>query len=246
MYFKSAAAATLALILATTASGAVAQTAIVADAPTAIAPTYEATETSEFSDGQASAPPTVAPAAAAKPKSEPTVDGNFMLYEKISQESVKTLITQLDQWARKNPNRPFKLMLNSPGGDVLASFALIDELNHLRATHHRLTIVVYGMAASAAGYLLQTADERIIGANSTILIHEISGGEQGKLSAMQEAVAYYARLENQFLQLIVRRSHLTMEEIHRHIDGHDWWLSADEALAAGLVDSIEKVPPVSK
>jgi len=76
--------------------------------------------------------------------------GNFIFSEQITPASVLELTTTLEDWSSENPDLPIRITLNSPGGDVLASFALVDELNHLRNKGHKLTIAVYGMAASAA------------------------------------------------------------------------------------------------
>ncbi len=169
--------------------------------------------------------------------------GNFILYEPITQASVLRLTMTLEEWSAENPDSPLRLMLNSPGGDVLASFALVDELNHLRNKGHKLTIAVYGMAASAAAWVLQAADYRIIGANSTILIHEVSSGSEGPLSEMKASIARSQSLQDQFLKLLAKRSRLTVKLMHARIDGgKDWWLSADEAKKFGLVDEIENVP----
>jgi len=168
--------------------------------------------------------------------------GNFIFSEQITQASVLELTTTLEDWSSENPDLPIRITLNSPGGDVLASFALVDELNHLRNKGHKLTIAVYGMAASAAAWVLQAADYRIIGANSTILIHEISSGSQGKLSDLKASMARSQSLQDQFLKLLAKRSRLTIKLMHLRIDGgKDWWLSADEAKRFGLVDEIEPV-----
>jgi len=173
---------------------------------------------------------------AAEPK-----ETTFMFYDEITQASVAAMTAKLESWSEDNPDQPLRLMLNSPGGDVFASFALMDELNHLRHDGHKLTIVVYGMAASAAGWIVQAGDKRVIGANSSILIHEVSSGTEGKLSKMKEDIARSEQLQEQFIQLLTSRSKLTARIIHSHIDGgHDWWISAQEAKKLGLVDQIER------
>ena len=170
-------------------------------------------------------------------------EATFMFYDEITQASVAQLTAKLEAWSEDNPDQPLRLMLNSPGGDVFASFALMDELNHLRHDGHKLTVAVYGMAASAAGWIVQAGDKRIIGANSSILIHEVSSGTEGKLSKMKEDIERSDRLQEQFIQLLSSRSKLTPHIIHSHIDGgHDWWISAQEAKKLGLVDEIESAP----
>lgn len=166
-------------------------------------------------------------------------ESTVIFYREITQDSALELTTTLEQWSATNPQKPLRLLLNSPGGSVQAAFSLIDELRHLRSNGHKVTISVYGMAASAAGFLLQAADHRVIGANSMILIHEVSSATDGKLSSMKKSIAFDEKLEERCLQLLAN-PHLSLEEIHKHIDGgEDWWLSAQEAKTLGLVDELE-------
>jgi ATP-dependent Clp protease, protease subunit len=170
-------------------------------------------------------------------------EGIFRFNQQFTSSTVDSLIDDLEEWSKDNPRQPIRIILNSPGGEVVAGFTLIDELTHLRNMGHKITFVVYGMAASTAGFVLQAADRRIIGANAMILIHQVSSGTSGKLASMKDSIAYSQKLQDQFIKVLVSRSRLTARLIHSRIDsGQDWWLDAQEALKLGLVDEIEKVP----
>jgi ATP-dependent Clp endopeptidase proteolytic subunit ClpP len=170
-------------------------------------------------------------------------NGIFRFNEQFTASTVDSLIDDLNEWSVANPRQPITIVLNSPGGEVVAGFTLIDELTHLRNLGHKVTFVVYGRAASTAGFVLQAADRRIIGANAMILIHQIAGGHSGKLSSLKDDLAYAEKLQNQFIKVLTSRSRLTAKLIHSRIDaGQDWWIDAQEALKLGLVDEIERVP----
>ena len=174
-------------------------------------------------------------------------EGVFKFFDEFTDSKVNLLIDDLEKFSADNPGKSIKIFLNSPGGSVIAGFTLIDELTRLRNLGHKITFVVYGMAASTAGFVLQAADRRVIGANAMILIHEVSSGASGKLSSMKNSIAYSQKLEEQFIKLLCRRSRLTPKLIHSRIDsGQDWWLDAEEALKLGLVDEIERVPAPRK
>lgn len=160
----------------------------------------------------------------------------------IDQQSVRDFVINLVQWSERNPGRPLRINLNSQGGSILDGLSLYEEFQRLRR-EHRLTIAVYGRSASTAGWLLQAADVRIIGAQSWILIHEVSHRAEGPLSLLKREVERTQRLQDQTIELLTSRSRLTRERIEKEIaDGHDWWLTAKEAKQFGLVDIIEEAP----
>jgi ATP-dependent protease ClpP protease subunit len=118
----------------------------------------------------------------------------------------------------------------------------MDEIANVRARGHHVTIETYGMAASAAGFILQSADTRVIGANSWVLIHQISSQASGKYAAIMADMKFTGQLQDQFLMRLSNRSNLSLATIHDHIDnGQDWWISADDALKYGLVDSVQPI-----
>jgi ATP-dependent Clp protease protease subunit len=180
------------------------------------------------------------------PPAERGKEGVFYFYDEVSQKSVLDLTQQMESWAgnAKNKDQPIRIVMNSPGGSVFDGFSMMDEVARLRRDGHHVKIEDYGMAASAAGWMMQAADTRAIGANSWLLIHEPSGQASGKLSSMGAQVHLSKELEDQFLGVFAARSHLTTDQIRQHIDdGRDWWIPANTAKTLGLVDVVETVPP---
>lgn len=172
-------------------------------------------------------------------------EGLFYFYDEVSKPSVLKLTQDMESWAKNplNKDQPIRIVMNSPGGSVFDGFSLMDEIAHLRREGHRVNIEDYGMAASAAGWIMQAADTRSIGANSWMLIHEPSSETSGKLSSIETDLHFGEQLENQFLQVFADRSKLSVEEIRKHIDGgRDWWIPAKTAKTLGLVDQVEDVP----
>jgi ATP-dependent Clp protease protease subunit len=192
-------------------------------------------------------PPTGMRGASAGPAGAPLAkEGVFYFYGEVNQQSALNLTQQMEMWADdpRNKDQPIRIVMNSPGGSVFDGFSMMDEIARLRREGHHVKIEDYGMAASAAGWIMQAADTRAIGANSWMLIHEPSGQATGKLSAMGAEVHLSKDLEDQFLGVFAARSHLTADEIRKHIDdGRDWWIPANTAKALGLVDQVEEVPP---
>lgn len=164
--------------------------------------------------------------------------GRFFFFGGVTGSTVEECITELNWWHRQDNEKPFEIILNSPGGDVLHGLALYDEIVSLRDQGHHITITVRGMAASMGGILLQAGDKRIVGKNSHVLIHEISTGAVGKLSEIEDEAKFCEQLSRQLLDILAERSTLTPAQIKRKWRKTDWWVTADEAVEYGFADEI--------
>jgi ATP-dependent protease ClpP protease subunit len=88
------------------------------------------------------------------------------------------------------------------------------------------------------GILLQAGDERVIGKNAHLMIHEISAGAVGKLSEIEDEAKFCAMLSDRLVDILAERSTLTPTQIKRRWKRKDWWLSAEEAVELGFADRI--------
>src|SRR5574341_658348 len=116
--------------------------------------------------------------------------------------------------------------------------ALWDFLLELRQRGHKLTTVARGYAASMAGILLQAGDERVIGPESWLLIHEASFGVVGSYGEVEDRVEWVKKIQARILDIFASRSKLSRSQIKRRWHRKDWWLDSDEALKLGFVDRI--------
>ncbi len=119
----------------------------------------------------------------------------YTFYAGVDEDSVRQAIHTLSAWSRRDPSAPMTIVLNSPGGRVLDGLALFDFLRRLRLAGHFLRVEVFGRAASMGGVLLQAGDERVLGANAFILIHEVHGGMEGTSSQISDQVGFHAQME---------------------------------------------------
>lgn len=161
----------------------------------------------------------------------------YTFYAEVGEESVRTAMQTLAAWSRRDPGAPITLVLNSPGGRVLDGLALYDFLLRLRGQGHQLRVEVLGRAASMGGILMQAGDERVIGRNAFLLIHEVSGGAEGRSSELGDRVEFYGLMEKRLLAILAERSSMTERQIKTRWQRKDWWLSADEAVALGFADA---------
>jgi ATP-dependent Clp endopeptidase proteolytic subunit ClpP len=157
--------------------------------------------------------------------------------------SADKCMAKLRLWDRLDPDCDIEVILNSPGGSVIAGMALFDLLSRLSKRgggRHSVSIGAQGYAASMAGILLQAGDVRWIGAQSYLMIHEISAGTGGKIGEMKDDVDFYERICARVVEIFVARSggKISRSTFKRKWQRIDWWLLADEALKLGFVDEI--------
>jgi len=157
------------------------------------------------------------------------------LFDQVDPSSVYTLMAFAQKFERQEGVN-MELVLNTPGGSVHDGLAAMDVLEAVRARGHKVTIRVLGQAASMGGFLLQSADERLIGENARVLVHRISTIFGGSGSQMDEQREQMERLQAQALPKLVSRSTLSVEEVQKRSENKDWWLTGKEAVELGFAD----------
>ena len=161
------------------------------------------------------------------------------IFAPIYGSNVDTWIDTLEHWERRDPGEPITIRINSPGGDVLDGFALLDTVLRLRRNGHHVTTHGLGMIASMATILMQAGDERILDKNAWFMIHEVGAGIRGKSSEMRDELKFIDKLEDRLLDILAERSTMTKRQIKTLWTRTDKWMSADEALKLGFVDRVE-------
>lgn len=167
----------------------------------------------------------------------------YVFDSEVSASSVKKCINQLTKWHRQDPGCPIEFQINSPGGSIFDGFVLIDFIRDLRDKGHEVTMVTYGMAASMAGVLLQSADKRVIGANAFLLLHEGSLGAIGDFGDVEDRVELMKLFHDRILNLFEERAKpINPKTTAKFIKGRwqrkDWWIPSEDALKLGLVDEV--------
>jgi len=170
------------------------------------------------------------------------LSGLFTFHRRVEQKSMNRLYRAMRLWHKHRPNGPWTIYLNSVGGDAWSGIGIIDELiaQSLRGGGtHEVTIKVRGVAASAAGMILQAADRRIIGQNSQLMIHKGYSGVIGTADDIGDEHRWWeASVEQMSALFLSRTDQITKREFLRQINRRDWWLSASEAVKIGFADEI--------
>lgn len=156
----------------------------------------------------------------------------------VNERSVQDAIARLNEWDRLDPACPITLVLTSPGGSVFDGMALFGRIRQLSAAGHHVTTEVIGWGASMASVLLQAGDTRVMAAGSWQMVHKCSSASWGSADQIADDVALLKRLDAQALDIYCERATCSREYIARRWTRKDWWVSAVESKALGLVDEI--------
>jgi ATP-dependent Clp protease protease subunit len=146
------------------------------------------------------------------------------------------VIAQMLFLQMEDPKKDIHLYINSPGGVVTGGMAIYDTINFLQCD-----VVTYciGMAASMSTVLLAagTKGKRFALPNSRVMIHQPSGGAGGQAADIAIAAREIIRWRQTLNQTIAKHTGKTPEQIEKDSD-RDYYMSADEAKAYGIVDHV--------
>ena len=152
------------------------------------------------------------------------------------------VVAQLLFLQTERADQDINLYINSPGGSVTAGLAIYDTMQFLSCD---VATYCLGMAASMGSFLLAagTKGKRHALPNCDIMIHQPSGGAQGVASDMERSVEQLLKAKQRLSRLYAFHTGKTEAQILADID-RDFWLSAEEAKAYGLVDQVVATAPV--
>jgi ATP-dependent Clp protease protease subunit len=136
----------------------------------------------------------------------------------------------------ENPSKPIYLYINSPGGVVTSALAIYDTMQFIKAPVGTLCL---GMAASAATIILAAgeAGQRVALPNASIMVHQPSGGYQGKVTDILIHAEESLRLKRRINEIYVKHSGRTYEEVETALE-RDRYMTAEQAQLWGLVDNV--------
>lgn len=154
----------------------------------------------------------------------------------IVDEVANLIIAQMLFLQGEDAEKDINLYINSPGGSVTAGLAIYDTMQYLKCD-----VVTYcvGQAASMGAVLLAagTRGKRHALPNARIMIHQPWGGAQGQASDISIQAKEILRLRDRLNEILALHTGKSVEEIARDTD-RDFFMSAEEARAYGLVDDV--------
>ena len=163
-------------------------------------------------------------------------DRIIFLSGEINDQVANSIVAQLIYLEGKNPDKDIYLYINSPGGSVSAGLAIYDTMNYIKCD---VSTTCVGLAASMGAFLLSSGakGKRFALPNSEIMIHQPLGGAQGQASDIQIQAKQIQKIKAKINEIISKNTGKSLKEVEKDTD-RDYYMTADEALAYGLIDKV--------
>ncbi|MFZ4631974.1 MAG: ATP-dependent Clp protease proteolytic subunit [Patescibacteria group bacterium] len=165
-------------------------------------------------------------------------DRIIFLGEAIDDHTANIVIAQFLFLDAENSDKDIKFYINSPGGSVSAGLAIYDTMQYIKSP---VTTICIGMAASMASVLLAAGEpgKRFALPNSEVMIHQVMGGTEGQASDIKIHAAHILKTKDRLNKIIAAHTGKKPEIVEKDSD-RDYYMSADEAKAYGIIDKIIK------
>lgn len=160
----------------------------------------------------------------------------IFLGEEVTDVTASLVVAQLLFLESEDPGKDINLYINSPGGSVTAGMAIFDTMNYIKCD---VSTICIGMAASMGAFLLAggTKGKRFALPNSEIMIHQPLGGAKGQATEIEIAAKHILRTREKLNGILAERTGQPLEVIQQDTE-RDNYMTADEAMAYGLIDQI--------
>ena len=156
----------------------------------------------------------------------------------IDDATANTVVAELIYLEAKNPDKDICIYINSPGGSVTAGMAIYDTMQYVKCD---VSTICVGLAASMGAFLLAagTKGKRFCLPNSEVMIHQPLGGAQGQASDIEITAKHIINTKKKMIDMLSENTGQDREKVAKDVD-RDYYMSADEAVAYGLVDKVIK------
>ena len=169
-------------------------------------------------------------------------DRIIFLGEQVTPALANTVVAQLLFLESEDPEKDIYLYLNSPGGSITDGMAIYDTMQFIRPD---VSTICMGLAASMGAFLLAAGapGKRRALPHSRILIHQPLGGIQGQASDIEIHARWLLRTKEELNVLLATHTGQDLDKVKLDTD-RDYIMTAEEALAYGLIDEVLEKKPV--
>jgi len=154
----------------------------------------------------------------------------------VNDQTANLVVAQLLFLESENPDKDISLYINSPGGSVSAGLAIYDTMQFIKPD---VSTLCTGLAASMGAFLLAAGakGKRFSLPNSRVMIHQPLGGTQGQATEIEIAAREILKTRERLNQLLAEATGQPLSRIDQDTE-RDYYLTAEEAKAYGLVDDV--------
>lgn len=151
--------------------------------------------------------------------------------------TMANILTAQLLWLDQQSDKPINMYINSPGGSVIDGLQLIDTMNFINAP---ISTTCLGMAASMGAVILSCGEKgkRFVLPHSRVMIHQASGGFNGKSEDVKTSYEQLLRCQNDIYEILSKNIGLDYKEIEALCSNTDKWFIGQEAIDLGIVDKI--------
>ncbi len=156
----------------------------------------------------------------------------------IDDHIANLVVAQLLFLEAEDPKKDIFLYINSPGGSVSSTLAMIDTMRHVKPD---VATVVVGMAASGGALVLSQGakGKRFALPNAEVMIHQPLGGAQGQASDIEITARHILATRDRLNKMLAKATGKTLAQIEKDVD-RDFFMTADEAKKYGIIDEVYK------
>ncbi len=165
----------------------------------------------------------------------------------IDDNVANIVIAQLLFLESEDPKKGISLYINSPGGSVTSTMAIVDTMNHVRPD---IATFCVGLAASGAALILSAgkSGKRFILPNAEVMIHQPLGGVEGQATDIAITAKHILKTKENLNKILAKNTGKPLAQIEKDVE-RDFFMDADEAKKYGIVDEIivkSKIPEKEK
>lgn len=163
-------------------------------------------------------------------------DRIIVLSDQVNDVTASLVVAQMLFLEAEDPDKDIQLYINSPGGSVSAGFAIYDTMQYVKPD---VSTICIGMAASMGAFLLAAGakGKRFALPNSEIMIHQPLGGTRGQATDIKIHADHILKTRDRLNKILSERTGQPLERIEADTE-RDFFMSAEEAKAYGLVDEV--------
>ncbi len=156
----------------------------------------------------------------------------------IDDHTANLVVAQLLFLQSDDPKKDISLYINSPGGGVTSTLAMVDTMHHIKPD---VATVCVGMAASGAALLLSQGakGKRFALPNAEVMIHQPLGGAQGQASDIEITARHILATRDRLNKMLAKATGKPLTQIEKDVD-RDFFMTAEEAKKYGIIDEVYK------
>ncbi|OHA19632.1 MAG: ATP-dependent Clp protease proteolytic subunit [Candidatus Taylorbacteria bacterium RIFCSPHIGHO2_02_49_25] len=157
----------------------------------------------------------------------------------IDDHVANIVIAQLLFLQSEDPKKEINIYINSPGGSVTSTLAIIDTMNHIK---NDVATTCVGIAASGAAMVLSAGKKgkRYILPNAEVMIHQPLGGVEGQATDIAITAKHILQTKEKLNKILAHNTGKPLAQIEKDVE-RDFFMTAEEAKKYGIIDKIIQV-----